>query len=512
MKKIMTAALLLSSMGAMAQETYQDAEIATQDLNGTAKYVGMGGAMEALGADISAAGENPAALGLSRSGSVSATFGYSQQPNGGNISGDSKGNVNFDQIGVVLPMIRDYDSQLNLGFGYRKSTNFNQILNLTGATLPYQYDGKTYYGSQNTTTYEKYHSYLGDDAYTQVDYLYENTLMHTNDNSGDLGCYSASGYYLGRERKGYIGNYDIILSVNSHDRIYYGFGITISDVHYQNNSLFRENLLNGGETIGNVELEDSRHISGVGASLKGGIIFRPIEASPFRIGLSVETPTWYDLRTRNNTAIYNNTDYGSNKKVLSTGEVYEYEISTPWKFGLSAGTTFGRFLAIGASFNYVDYSSLKSEIKEAEGGRYNYYESAYNDRNMCDHTERSLKGVSTFKVGAEVRVVPEVAVRLGYNYVSPMYKEDAYKDITLDSPGTYYSSTTDYTNWKATNRFTAGLGFNISPEFSLDLAYQYSDKKGEFAPYCNINGNTPACSVDVNNKRHQALCTLTYRF
>ena len=35
-----------------SQETYENANIATEDLNGTARYVGMGGAMDALGADI----------------------------------------------------------------------------------------------------------------------------------------------------------------------------------------------------------------------------------------------------------------------------------------------------------------------------------------------------------------------------------------------------------------------------------------------------------------------------
>ncbi|MCF0202693.1 MAG: hemin receptor, partial [Bacteroidaceae bacterium] len=56
MKKFFTAALLLASLGAAAQETYQNAELADANLNGTARYVGMGGAMDALGADISAAG------------------------------------------------------------------------------------------------------------------------------------------------------------------------------------------------------------------------------------------------------------------------------------------------------------------------------------------------------------------------------------------------------------------------------------------------------------------------
>ena len=56
---IIFAASLLS-MPLSAQETYENANLATQDLNGTARYVGMGGAMDALGADISTIGTNPA--------------------------------------------------------------------------------------------------------------------------------------------------------------------------------------------------------------------------------------------------------------------------------------------------------------------------------------------------------------------------------------------------------------------------------------------------------------------
>lgn len=47
----------------MAQETYDNAQLATKDLNGTARYVGMGGAMEALGADITTMNTNPAGRG-----------------------------------------------------------------------------------------------------------------------------------------------------------------------------------------------------------------------------------------------------------------------------------------------------------------------------------------------------------------------------------------------------------------------------------------------------------------
>lgn len=47
-----------------AQETYENAKLMKGDLNGTARYVGMGGAMEALGADISTISTNPAGIGL----------------------------------------------------------------------------------------------------------------------------------------------------------------------------------------------------------------------------------------------------------------------------------------------------------------------------------------------------------------------------------------------------------------------------------------------------------------
>lgn len=104
------------------------------------------------------------------------------------------------------------------------------------------------------------------------------------------------------------------------------------------------------------------------------------------------------------------------------------------------------------------------------------------------------------------------AVRLGYNYVSPMYNKEGYKDGTIDSYGTYYSSTTDYTNWKATNRITAGVGYNHK-NWTIDLAYQYSQTDGNFYPFMsNIKYNNVCDAVKVSNKRNQLLLTLGYKF
>ena len=98
-----------------------------------------------------------------------------------------------------------------------------------------------------------------------------------------------------------------------------------------------------------------------------------------------------------------------------------------------------------------------------------------------------------------------------------MYKLDGFKDSSIGTDGSYYSSATDYTNWKATNRITAGLGYTIG-NVNLDVAYQYSATDGNFAPFKNDRDNLDwtndnvANEVSVSNKRHQLLFTIGYRF
>ena len=143
---------------------------------------------------------------------------------------------------------------------------------------------------------------------------------------------------------------------------------------------------------------------------------------------------------------------------------------------------------------------------------------------MNNHTENTLKGVSTLKLGVEFKPNIKLSLRLGYNYVSPMYEEYGSKDGTIDSWGSYYSSSTDYTNWKATNRFTCGLGYNFG-NMTIDLAYQYSAQSGDFRPfksgtykYYNEESHVEEqcdniCdAVNVSNNRHQLLLTFGYHF
>ena len=510
------ASLALLAMPAAAQETYENTKLIDNDLNGTARYVGMGGAMEALGADISTMSTNPAGVGLFRKSKVDGSLSVTSQEKYKSFGNADKTALSFDQLGIVYSMKQWNGSYLNFGFNYRKSRNFNQILSaasvLNGA-------------SQNKLTYLKLSKGVvestNDLNYTQVDYLYDSHLIGED---GEIDgkpvrtyyYYPADRYIFDSGDKGYIGEYDFNVSGNLGNRWYLGLTVGIHDVHYNGYSEYAEHLEENAEGIDNMALIDSRKITGTGFDVKLGAIFRPIEESPFRIGAYIHTPTFYDLTSSNYTVL---TD---GKQNFSNEESVSFKVNTPWKFGLSLGHTVDNVLALGVTYEYADYGSMDS--REKDGSYYDswygdYYETSSSDKSMNHHTERTLKGVHTLKVGGEVKVTPHFAVRAGYNYLSGMYDmNDGYKDGTIYSQGSYYASQTAYTNWKATNRLTCGVGYSFN-NFNIDFAYQYSTTKGEFHPFMNYfagadepENNNVASGVDVKNNRHQFLMTVGYRF
>lgn len=504
------ASLALLAMPAMAQETYENTKLIDNDLNGTARYVGMGGAMEALGADISTMSTNPAGVGLFRKSKVDGSLSVTSQEKYKSFGNADKTALSFDQLGIVYSMKQWNASYLNFGFNYHKSRNFNQILGaasvLNGA-------------SQNKLTYLKLSKGVvestNDLNYTQVDDLYAGHLLY-NEADKSYYYYPADRYIFDSGDKGYIGEYDFNVSGNLGNRWYLGLTVGIHDVHYNGYSEYVEHLEENAEGIDNMALIDSRKITGTGFDVKLGAIFRPIETSPFRIGAYIHTPTFYDLTTSNYTVL---TD---GKDAFNSSESLSFRVNTPWKFGLSLGHTIDNVLALGATYEYADYGSMDS--REKDGYYYDNwdgdcYETSSSDKSMNRHTERTLKGVHTLKVGGEVKVAPHFAVRAGYNYLSGMYDmNDGYKDGTIYSQGSYYASQTAYTNWKATNRLTCGVGYSFN-NFNIDFAYQYSTTKGEFHPFMNYfagadepENNNVASGVDVKNNRHQFLMTVGYRF
>ena len=141
MKKIsvlIALGMLMIAPWGMAQTIYDGAKLTGKDLNGTARFVGMGGAMGALGGDISTMG-TPAGIGLYRSSDVMTSFGFSLYGNesqylGKKFNSDlTKGD--FNNIGFVFSSKIGNETPLrfvNFGFNYHKAKSFNNNMRMEG--------------------------------------------------------------------------------------------------------------------------------------------------------------------------------------------------------------------------------------------------------------------------------------------------------------------------------------------------------------------------------------------
>ncbi len=546
MKKItMIALAMFTAVGAGAQTIYDATNIAQKELNGTARFVGMGGAMGALGGDISTIGTNPAGIGIYRSNDAMLTFGYSMTGTESNYVGNkfetNKNCWSFDNAGFVIASKIGNHTPLryvNFGFNYHKSKSFYKNMTMQGlmGSIDNQYVSQVRSMAQQATDAQDYvyHNYNqqrlnweSNDIYrdSEAGWLgavgYQGSLLFENRQTGSPDSYDpyipseADAYFLSRERGG-IDQYDFNISFNINDRFYFGVTLGAYDVDYNKYSLHDEMYAYKWEGDGQIyeegySLESFNRIHGSGFDFKFGAIFRPIEDSPLRIGLAVHTPTYYKLTYTTGALLTSDlflpNEAGDETLTRTTVDTYsalggrdmdrDFKLQTPWVFNASLGYTVGNNLALGAEYEYEDYSSMKFKYPE---GDEMVWETRQADFNM--------KSVSTLRIGAEYKPIPAFSLRAGYNYSTAAYKKDAIKEL----PSNSINTDTDFANSKSMNTFTLGIGYRFS-SFYADLAYKFDTYKSDFYPFYNdINGLVTPPTTEVTNTRSKVLFTLGMRF
>ena len=329
--------------------------------------------------------------------------------------------------------------------------------------------------------------------------LYENYGYYT---SLVAGYNSTYGTFHSWERGG-IDEYDFNVSFNINDRFYLGVTFGAYDVSYDKHTFYDEDYGSGEGYF----LESFNRIHGSGFDVKLGTIFRPIEASPLRIGLSVHTPIFYRLTYATGAYIqsdvYVDDDQSTTGLYVDTYEQlgnrdmeFDFRLQTPWVVNASVGYTVGNNLALGAEYEFENFSNMK--FKDVNN---------YDMDPETDEVKYTLKGVHTFRLGAEYKPISAFAFRVGYNYSSTAYKADAYKNIFSNS----VSTDTEYSNDKSRNTFTVGIGYRGSL-FYADLAYKYDMYKSDFYPFYNNLEGVKMAATKVSNTRSQVLLTLGCRF
>ena len=542
-RKYALALAALTLCGSMsAQDIYKIEALTGSDLNGTARYVGMGGAMSALGADLSAISSNPAAIGLFRRNDASLTGSATIQADAVLMGDINKARGSFDQGGFVYAVNMGNDSKLkfvNFAFNYQKKRNLKNYIGLdnvklnNGLSQSWQMQELAYYNGQPLDLSKNGSGvdYTTPFALNAYDAQMIVPVYGDDDKLAGYNVRNAQSYDYHRVQWGGIQQYDFNLSFNIDNRFYAGVTFGVYNVNLHNTLYYSEQLaenvydangnVSGINSIGQYKMALGEDINGTGFDAKFGFIFRPIETSPFRLGFSFSTPIYYDL-TQNASlrmvAPFQFTDdkgntFAQTQADYNTGDV-DFRIRTPWKLGISAATTVSNYLALDAEYEVSRYTGAQLRWPDYGRGYWEDYTPSTRDHDMDTEIDACFNTVQTFRVGAEVRLAPRLYGRVGYNYVSAPFKKDAYLNTMTNSDAYHYSMNTDYVNLGDINRVTAGLGYK-GKHFYGDVAYQYQKQTGEVTPFRATDLNTGApltASRNVDFKRHNVMLTLGCKF
>lgn len=514
LKYIFITSALLNMFCASAQDIYTMESVTSEDLNGTARFIGMGGAMSALGADISTMGTNPAGIGLYRSADVATSLSLNALAEGQKFDEHGKTRMSYDQAGIVYPIKMENGSMrfFNVGFNYHKRKNFKSLIGAdqllaNGASQTWEMaDVSSYWGGTNKGTP------LSNAGYQTC--LYEKSGEEDDSEYEQYNVYNGVNNSYRKWVTGGIQQYDFNMSTNISDRYYFGITFGVYNVDVDSYSGYMENLaLNDGTSVGDYLLTNARSLSGNGIDFKFGTIIYPIEGSSFRVGLSFSTPVWYSLTANCTSQIYS-TIGGKKYDIRTEVGDHDFNIRTPWKFNISAGGTIGNFLALDAEYEYSDYSSASLSYDDSYD-EWGWGGNQTKDRELNREASKYLKGVSTVRLGAEAKLDYGLSLRLGYNYVSTPIKSNALQNQFINSASIDYNTSTNYVNLGDINRYTVGLGYKAK-HFYTDFAWQYQQQSGDFYAFTTQRGNpsetNEAPCTKLKLDRSQFLLTLGYKF
>ena len=514
LKYIFITAALLNMFCASAQDIYTMESVTSEDLNGTARFIGMGGAMSALGADISTMGTNPAGIGLYRSADVATSLSLNALAEGQKFDEHGKTRMSYDQAGIVYPIKMGNGSMrfFNVGFNYHKRKNFKSLIGAdqllaNGASQTWEMvDVSSYWGGTDKGTP------LSNAGYQT--YLYEKSGEADDSEYEQYNVYNGVNNSYRKWVTGGIQQYDFNMSTNISDRYYFGITMGVYNVDIDSYSGYMENLaLNDGTSVGDYLLTNARSLSGNGIDFKFGTIIYPIEGSSFRVGLSFSTPVWYSMTANCTSQIYS-TIGGKKYDIRTEVGDHDFNIRTPWKFNISAGGTIGNFLALDAEYEYSDYSSASLSYDDSYD-EWGWGGNQTKDRELNREASKYLKGVSTVRLGAEAKLDYGLSLRLGYNYVSTPIKSNALQNQFINSASIDYNTSTNYVNLGDINRYTVGLGYKAK-HFYTDFAWQYQQQSGDFYAFTTQRGNpsetNEAPCTKLKLDRSQFLLTLGYKF
>ena len=536
MKKIaLFAGILLFScnMSLFAQGNEIDAyTLSSTELGGTARSMSMAGAFGALGGDISVISGNPAGLGIYRSSEISGTLNLSM--NGASTNwmgvGADKSKTSFSPsnfgLSLYFPTSSTSVNSWSLGFSYNSLRNYKRSYRMSSNGQPNSmadyvaWRASNAFGPGNGIAH---HELVGNNSHNPYynremsgQWLsilgYDSGMIDPAGRNGyksrfgwdeSSGWETESPYHssLIVNESGHMDEYNIGFGMNISNFLFLGGSVSVTDISYRYTSFYDDFF----DDDSDLYLENWLNTEGTAVSLNVGAI---MNLQMLRLGVAYNSPRWYDMTDYYNAyagTYINGYEEPGFDDWTPEDSYSEYRFKTPGKWIFSAAAIVGQSALISADYEISDYRKMRYSDRDGDDRGF-----IANDFINTDYT-----WAQTLKIGAEIKVTPQFAVRAGYMIQTSPMRERLVdnKDEVLPSGTIPHFTVTS----KPTNYYTVGFGYRFTPNFYTDVAcvYRYNDSKVyAFSNTYNRDEEVEVISepASLKTKNTNLVLTLGYKF
>lgn len=470
MKNIILFIFISFSINIHAQTISDALRYSNLEVGGTARTVGIGGGIGALGADYSVLSTNPAGIAAFRTNEFVITPGvYNskvtsllERGTGNEEIDESLAKFNLANIGIILNYRPQYSkwTTFNLGIGFNRLASFNQDFIFKGKSPGSIVQRFTELA--NDEIFDEFEGILAENASAIYPTSFDPNI-YTNDFEDAL---TTPGYEIEREQFFKTrGSYsELVFSVggNFDEKIMVGATIGVPFINYDEEKTYEERDVDSSVIyFDELLFQENLSTSGTGINLKLGFIYRISQM--FRVGAAIHTPTSFKLTENFSTQLrYDYTDVGGSSTTTedSPEGTFEYRLKTPWRAMANFAVLIKRKGFITADVEYIDYSisdfNLTANSTSIEDKDY--------EMDLNEQVGKSFKSAVNLRIGGE------------------------YAHENLRFRAGYGISGTPYADSNITNN-AYSLGFGIREKsFYIDFAYKYSKITEGYVPYLLSEG------------------------
>lgn len=464
--KLFTLLLAFAAAQNLYAQNEQDAvRYGYTPLSGSARYIGMGGAFNALGGDVSAISSNPAATSVFLSNELAIALGFNANSSTTTYLGKSVGNLEtrivIPAFGVVLSnTVRNQASpwkSINLSYSYNRVKDFYSVSNYRGTSASSLADQLVSDANGIVVGDLADVAPLTSDVAFQT-YLIDSVPGTTDQYFSHVGAGMVNQNYT-TTTKGRMGDNTFSFGANYDNKLYLGAAFTITSVSFSLSEVYREETVDKSPgTITDFTYRYDLSTQGAGYNFKVGAIYRIAET--LRFGLSLQTPTTYILSDQFSSNASTNFQEDSAYSFSSNEYQMQYNLVIPARIGFGAAYLFGKKGLISFDYNRQDFSraKYKNQVSTIDNPD-NNYDFGPNNESIV----RFLGPTNQFKVGGEYKI-NRLSLRAGYGYQDSPYKTSVRIKATSSSS------------------ISLGLGYNFD-SVSLDFGLCNTSYTDDYFPY-----------------------------